>query len=75
MAGSTSTTTEAPRIDAADFKKRRAAGEKATVLDVRGASAWDSSDEKIPGAIRMTADQLRVDPSWPRSQLIVAYCT
>jgi len=73
MAGSTSTMVEAPRIDVADFKGRLAAGEKATVLDVRGAAAWDSSNEKIPGAVRTTADQLRVDPSWPKSQLTVVY--
>jgi hypothetical protein len=73
MVGSTSTTVEAPRIDAADLKGRLAAGEKATILDVRGAAAWDSSDEKIPGAIRTTADQFRDDPSWPKSQLTVVY--
>jgi hypothetical protein len=75
MGSATATQVEAPRIDATDFKDRLAAGERATVLDVRAPAAWDASNEKIAGAVRTTADQLRIDPSWPKSQLTVAYCT
>jgi hypothetical protein len=64
-----------PRIDAADLKRRLDAGQRGVLLDVRAPHAWDSSNEKVPGADRTMPDHLQVDPPWQRSQLIVAYCT
>jgi hypothetical protein len=75
MASGTSTAADALRIEADDLKRRLAGGERATLLDVRGQSAWDSSNEKLPGAVRLSAAQFRVDPAWPPGQLTVAYCT
>jgi hypothetical protein len=73
MATGTATGVEALRIDPEDFKRRLAAGEKATVIDLRAPKAWDASNEKVRGAVRATADQFRADPSWPKGQLTVAY--
>jgi len=46
-----------------------------TILDARAPSAWESSNMKIPGAIRVEADHVRPDPHWPRDQMTVVYCT
>jgi hypothetical protein len=60
-------------MSAQDLKSRLEAGEPATVLDVRGAKAWDSSNEKIRGAARVDPGHLQIDTRWPKDQLTVAY--
>jgi hypothetical protein len=68
--------TQAPtslRIDAGEVKRRLESGEPTTFLDSRGAQAWDSSDRKVTGAIRVPPDAVRIDPSWPRDRLTVVY--
>jgi hypothetical protein len=69
------TATESLRLAPEDLRKRLAAGEPVTLLDTRGAAAWDASGEKVPGATHVDAHQLRVSPAWPKGQLTVAYCT
>ena len=61
------------RISPADLKTRLDAGEAATILDTRNPHAWQSSDVKIRGAIRVDAHDFRVDPAWPKDQLTVVY--
>ncbi len=73
MAG-TSATTET-RIRAGELRRRLDAGEAATILDVRAPQAWDESDVKVRGAIRVAPDAFQVNLSWPRDRLTVAYCT
>ncbi len=63
------------RIDAQELKRRMDAGEPVTVLDARAPQAWDASDRKIRGAVRMPADNLHIDAAWPKDRLTVAYCT
>ena len=67
------TTPQSIRIRAEDLKERLHAGQSATILDVRAPRAWDSSDEKIAGAIRVPPAEFRVDPSWPRDRLTAVY--
>ncbi len=67
--------TESLRMTAADVKRKLDAGERITFLDTRGPQAWESSDQKVRGAIRVDANAVRVDPHWPKDQLMVAYCT
>jgi rhodanese-related sulfurtransferase len=66
-------TAQSLRISADELKTRLQAGEPVTVLDVRSPKAWDSSDATIRGAVRVPPEQFRVDPSWPRERLTVAY--
>lgn len=57
-------------------KSKLDAGQAVAFLDDRGQEAWDRSDEKIRGAIRVPAD--RVDEHLdevPRDRTIVTYCT
>jgi hypothetical protein len=60
-------------MSAGDVRKRQEAGEPTTFLDVRNPKAWESSPIKIVGAIRASADQFRIDPSWPKDRLTVVY--
>jgi rhodanese-related sulfurtransferase len=69
------TSTEVLRVRPEDVKAHLEAGQPMTILDVRSPAAWDSSNLKIPGAIRVEADHFRPDPHWPRDQTTVVYCT
>jgi rhodanese-related sulfurtransferase len=73
MATYATTTGQAARISPRELKSRMDAGEPATILDVRNPKAWDSSDVKIRGAVRVSPDQPMVDPPWPKDRLTVVY--
>jgi rhodanese-related sulfurtransferase len=75
MATATQTTGATLRMDAAEAKRRIEGGESAIILDVRSQQAWDGSDVKIAGAQRVTAEHFEPGPSWPKNQMILAYCT
>lgn len=46
-----------------------------TILDVRSDSDWDSSNSKIPGAIRLPIDQLETwSENFHKSTPLVLYC-
>jgi rhodanese-related sulfurtransferase len=63
------------RIDADELRRRQNAGEAATLLDARTPKAWDSSDLRMAGAIRVDAAEFHIDAAWPRDLLTVACCT
>jgi hypothetical protein len=73
MSASSQTVVQSIRISAEDFNARWQGGESVTVLDMRSQKAWDSSDLKIPGALRISPDRFQIDPSWPKDRLTVAY--
>jgi rhodanese-related sulfurtransferase len=73
MATYSTTTGQAARISPRELKSRMDASEPATILDVRNPKAWDSSDVKIQGAVRVSPDQPMVDPRWPKDRLTVVY--
>jgi rhodanese-related sulfurtransferase len=58
-----------------DFISLVRSGKPVTILDVRSPKAWDSSDVKIQGAVRVDAEHPQVDPSWPKDHLTIVYCT
>jgi hypothetical protein len=66
-------TAESLRISPADLKSRLEAGEPATILDSRNPHAWQSSDVKVRGAIRIDAHNFHPDPGWPKDRLTVVY--
>jgi rhodanese-related sulfurtransferase len=67
---------DAPRITAAEVKRRMDEGEHVVLLDTRNPTAWAEADSMIPGAIRVPADD--VDAylrQIPRGPMTVTYCT
>ncbi len=67
---------DAPRITAADLKKRIDAGENFTVIDTRNPQAWGESETKAAGAIRVPLADLDEDLSRiPKNKPVVTYCT
>jgi hypothetical protein len=48
-------------------------GDAATILDVRNPKAWDASNVKIRGAVRIDPEHFVADPGWPRDRLTVVY--
>ena len=67
---------DAHRITVGQLRRRMNAGEDFTVIDVRNPQAWAQSDSMIPGAIRVSADDLDQRLSQiPKGKSVVAYCT
>jgi len=67
---------EAPRITPEELHRRIEAGEDFTVIDVRNPAAWSQSDTMMPGAIRISLDELEHHLNRiPKTRPVVAYCT
>jgi len=65
-----------PRITKEDVKRRLDAGEHILFVDARSPEAWEGSNEMIPGAIRVPADEVeRHLTEIPSRGPVVAYCT
>ena len=64
------------RITVPDLKKRMDQGEQFTFIDIRNPQAWGESNVMLPGAMRVTFDDLDENlPRIPRDKPIVTYCT
>ena len=70
------TLTEVVRVSPSEVRRRLERGEPLTFVDARNPKAWGDSDVKLPGAIRVPADDVesRVREI-PRGRPVVAYCT
>ena len=66
---------DAPRITAAEVKKRIAAGEEIVFIDARNPQAWAESDVKVPHAIRASDNLDEIVSKVPKNDPMVAYCT
>ena len=67
---------EATRITVDEVKERMERGEQFTFVDSRNPTAWAESDQKLPHAIRVPADQLQQHLSEiPRDRAVITYCT
>jgi len=67
---------EPTKLTANEVKRRMDSGERIVFLDTRGPEAWDKSDVKIPGAIRVPANEVTQHLSEiPRDATIITYCT
>ena len=64
------------RISAEEVNARVLAGEPIVFVDARNPHAWSESSRKIPGALRITAEQIpqQLDKI-ARDATVVAYCT
>jgi hypothetical protein len=63
------------RVSAEDVLGWLASGEPVTILDDRAQPAYEASRERIRGEFRVDHYHFRIDPSWPRERITVAYCT
>jgi rhodanese-related sulfurtransferase len=64
------------RISADEANARILAGEPIVFIDARSTEAWDESDRKIPGAIRITADRIESGADQvQRTATLIVYCT
>jgi rhodanese-related sulfurtransferase len=64
------------RITAKEVKEKLDKGEPMLIIDTRESQVWKQSDVKLPGAIRIPADDVGEHLyELPRDRLIVTYCT
>ena len=67
---------EATRVTVDEVRERMERGEQFTFVDTRNPVAWGESDVKLPGAIRVPADELEQHlDEIPRDRAVITYCT
>ena len=67
---------EVTRVTADEVKERMDRGEQFAFLDTRNPQAWGEADTKLPGAIRVPADEVEKHlDEIPRGRAVVTYCT
>jgi rhodanese-related sulfurtransferase len=67
---------EATRVMVEEVKERMNRGEQFAFIDTRNPVAWVESDVKLPGAIRVPANELDEHLSEiPRDRTVITYCT
>jgi rhodanese-related sulfurtransferase len=64
------------RITVDEVGERMKRGEPFAFVDTRNPQAWAESDQKLPGAIRVPADEVdqHVDEI-PHDRAVITYCT
>jgi len=67
---------EATRVTVDEVKERMGRGEQFVFLDTRNPQAWGEAETKLPGAIRVPADEAeQLLDEVPRDRTVVTYCT
>jgi rhodanese-related sulfurtransferase len=67
---------EATRVTADEVKERMDRGERFTFLDTRNPQAWGEADTKLPGAIRVPANEVAQHLNQiPHDRAVITYCT
>ncbi len=70
------TMVDVTRVTPEEVKERMDRGEKFTFVDARNAKAWDESNVKLPGALRIPADEVEKHVGdLPNDRTIITYCT
>ena len=68
--------TEPTRVTVDEVMQRMRRGEEFTFIDTRNPKAWAEAETKLPGAIRIPADQVGEHiGEIPRDRVIITYCT
>lgn len=66
----------ATKISAHEVKARMDRGDALVFADARTSRAWDASNVKLPGAIRVPVDEVEHHVhGLPHDQPIISYCT
>jgi rhodanese-related sulfurtransferase len=69
---------EATRVTADEVITRLGRGEPLVFVDARNEDEWEKSDEKLPGALRLSPevrDEEETLPLIPRDRGVITYCT
>jgi len=67
---------EVTRVTVDEVKQRMDRGEAFTFIDTRNPTAWAEADRKLPGAIRIPADEVDQHLNEiPRDRTVITYCT
>lgn len=67
---------EATRVTVDEVKERMDRGETFTFVDTRNPQAWGEATTKLPGAIRVSADEVEQHlAEIPRDRSVITYCT
>lgn len=67
---------EATRVTVDEVKERMERGEPLVFIDCRNPKAWGESDQKLPNAIRVPADEVEQHmDEIPRDRTVITYCT
>jgi rhodanese-related sulfurtransferase len=65
---------EATRVTVDELRERLDRGEQLAFVDTRNPKAWGESDQKLPNAIRVPADELEL-AEIPHDRTVITYCT
>jgi len=67
---------EVTRVTVDEVKERMDRGEMFTFIDTRNPTAWGEAQTKLPGAIRIPADEVEKHlDQVPRDRTAITYCT
>jgi rhodanese-related sulfurtransferase len=67
---------EATRVTVDEVKERMERGEQFTFIDTRNPTAWGEAKTKLPGALRMPADEVEKHlAEIPQGRTVITYCT
>ena len=67
---------EPTRVTIDEVKQRMDRGEQFAFVDTRNPKAWGEAEMKLPGAIRVPADEVEnYLEKIPRDRTVITYCT
>jgi rhodanese-related sulfurtransferase len=67
---------EATRVTVDEVRERMERGEQFAFVDTRNPQAWGEAETKLPGAIRVPADEVEEHlDEIPRDRVVITYCT
>ena len=67
---------EATRVTIDEISERIERGEQFTFVDARNSEAWAAAESKLPGAIRVPANEVEKHlAEIPHDRTVITYCT
>jgi rhodanese-related sulfurtransferase len=67
---------EVTRVTVGELKERMDRGEQFAFVDTRNPTAWGQANKKLPGAIRVPADEVEKHfEEIPTDRTVITYCT
>ena len=67
---------EVTRVTVDEVKERMERGEAFTFVDTRNPQAWGEATTKLPGAVRVPADEVEQHLNEiPHDRTVITYCT
>ena len=67
---------EVTRVTVDEVKERMERGESFTFVDTRNPQAWGEATTKLPGAVRVPADEVEQHLNEiPHDRTVITYCT